>query len=125
MESVIHARLDEQVERRIIEEARGNPLALLELPRGFRPVELAGGFSAPVAPLAGRIEESFRRWLSKLPEDTQRLLVVAAVEPAEVAEAAKRCPRLADPRGSRHLKPSGYGVAPPPSVANDLSRPAG
>jgi DNA-binding CsgD family transcriptional regulator len=80
--SALHARLDERVEQRLIAEARGNPLALLELPRGFTASELAGGFGLPLAlPLSRRIEESFRRRLAALPADTRQLLVVAAAEP--------------------------------------------
>ena len=49
-------------------ETQGNPLALLELPRGLSPAELAGGFGLPGAgPLAGRIEDSFARQLDALP----------------------------------------------------------
>ena len=60
--------LDERVRDRIVAETRGNPLALLELPRGLTPAELAGGFGLPDAlPLSGRIEESFRRRLEPLP----------------------------------------------------------
>ena len=60
----------------------GNPLALLELPRGLTPAELAGGFALPDAmPLAGRIEASFRRRLEALPEETRSLLLVAAADP--------------------------------------------
>ena len=45
--------LDERVRDRIVAETRGNPLALLELPRGLTPAELAGGFGLPGArPLA-------------------------------------------------------------------------
>ena len=80
--SVIHARLDQEVERRIITEADGNPLALLELPRGFTTTELAGGFRSAVLPqLPERIEESFRRRLAGLPQDTRQLLLIAAAEP--------------------------------------------
>ena len=47
---------------------RGNPLALLELPRGLTPAELAGGFGLPDArPLASRIEQSFLRRIAALP----------------------------------------------------------
>ena len=63
-------------------EAHGNPLALLELPRGWTAAELAGGFGLPGAvPLAGRIEESFRRQLGALPAQPRRLLQLAAAEP--------------------------------------------
>ena len=80
--SVIRGPLDERVRDRIVAETRGNPLALLELPRGLTPAELAGGFGLPDAlPLSGRIEESFRRRLEALPADTRRLLLVAAAEP--------------------------------------------
>ncbi|TMK52220.1 MAG: LuxR family transcriptional regulator, partial [Actinobacteria bacterium] len=79
--SVIRWPLDERVRDRIIAETRGNPLALLELPRGLAPAELAGGFGLPVQPLPARIEDSFQRRLAPLPAETRRLLLVAAAEP--------------------------------------------
>jgi DNA-binding CsgD family transcriptional regulator len=80
--SVIPGVLDARVRDRIVAETRGNPLALLELPRGLTPAELAGGFGLPGAPaLSGRIEDSFRHRLEGLPDDTRRLLLVAAAEP--------------------------------------------
>ncbi|MEV6415117.1 hypothetical protein [Kribbella sp. NPDC051718] len=55
-------RLDEKIRDRIIAESRGNPLALLELPRGLTPAELAGGYQLPdAAPLATQIEQTFLR----------------------------------------------------------------
>ena len=80
--SVIPGRLDEPVRDRIIAESGGNPLALLELPHGVTVAELAGGFgvAGPLA-LAGRIEQSFLRRIARLPELTQRLMLVAAAEP--------------------------------------------
>src|SRR4051812_4725060 len=82
LSSALGVPLDERVRERIVAETRGNPLALLELPRGLTPAELAGGFGLPDAPrLAGRIEDSFRRRLAGLPAETQRLLRVAAAEP--------------------------------------------
>src|SRR6478672_6268217 len=73
----------------------GNPLALLELPRGLSAAQLAGGFGLPAAlSLSGRIEESFQQRLEALPDDTQRLLLVAAADPtgdpALVWRAAER-----------------------------------
>jgi DNA-binding CsgD family transcriptional regulator len=80
--SALGAPLDEQVRDRIVAETRGNPLALLELPRGLSPAQLAGGFGLPDAlPLSRRIEESFRRRLAALGADGRRLLLVAAAEP--------------------------------------------
>jgi DNA-binding CsgD family transcriptional regulator len=82
LRSVLRVPLDERVRERIVAETRGNPLALLELPRGLTPAQLAGGFGLPDAlPLSGRIEDSFQRRLAGLPADTQRLLLVAAAEP--------------------------------------------
>jgi DNA-binding CsgD family transcriptional regulator/tetratricopeptide (TPR) repeat protein len=80
--SAVRFVLDERVRDRIIAETRGNPLALLELPRGLTATQLAGGFGLVGGrALSGRIEESFRRRLAELPPDTARLLVVAAAEP--------------------------------------------
>ena len=80
--SALPGRLDEQVRDRIIAESGGNPLALLELPRGVTATELAGGFGLPGAQaLSGRIEESFLRRIAPLPEMTRRLLLLAAAEP--------------------------------------------
>ncbi|HEV3391154.1 MAG TPA: LuxR C-terminal-related transcriptional regulator [Solirubrobacteraceae bacterium] len=80
--SAVRVPLDEQVRERLVAETRGNPLALLELPRGLALGELAGGFGLPDAPgLSGRIEGSFRRRFERLPAETQRLLLAAAAEP--------------------------------------------
>ena len=94
--SVVTGPLDEQVRDRIVAETRGNPLALLELPRGVTPAELAGGFGLPGVPgLSGRIEDNFRRRLELLPAATQRLMLVAAAEPAgELALVWRAAERL-------------------------------
>ena len=82
LDSVLTGPLDARVRDQIVSETRGNPLALLELPRGLTPAELAGGFGLPGAvPLSGRIEESFRRRLDALPAETRRLLLLAAADP--------------------------------------------
>jgi DNA-binding CsgD family transcriptional regulator len=73
--SVLRGPLDERVRDRIVAEARGNPLALLELPRGVPGVPGVPG-------LPGRIEDSFRGRLEVLPVATRRLMLVAAAEPA-------------------------------------------
>jgi DNA-binding CsgD family transcriptional regulator len=82
LDAVVPGRLDERVRDRIVAETRGNPLALVELPRGLTAAELAGGFGRPDArPLASRIERSFLRRLQALPPATQMLLLTAAAEP--------------------------------------------
>jgi DNA-binding CsgD family transcriptional regulator len=78
----LHVPLDAAVCDRIIAESRGNPLALLELPRTWPTVDLAGGFGTPdTQPLASRIEEGYARRLHSLPSDTQLLLLAAAADP--------------------------------------------
>ena len=82
LDSTVPSVLDEQVRDRIIAETRGNPLALLELPREWSATEMAGGFGMlRVHPLPGRIEQSYIRRLEALPEDVRLLLLVAAAEP--------------------------------------------
>ena len=82
LKSVLPARLDERVLDRIVVETRGNPLALLELPRGLTPTQLAGGFGLPAAvPMSANIEQSFARRLANLPGDARRLLLLAAADP--------------------------------------------
>jgi DNA-binding CsgD family transcriptional regulator len=91
LRSVVRVRLDEQVRDRIVAETQGNPLALLELPRGLSPAQLAGGFGlAGAQAVPGRIEESFRRRLGALPADTRLLLLVAAAEPVGDAVLVRR-----------------------------------
>jgi DNA-binding CsgD family transcriptional regulator len=95
LDSVLPARLDERVLERIVAETRGNPLALLELPRGLSATQLAGGFGLPTAaPLSDGIEDRYTRRLARLPPDARRLLLVAAADPvgdpALVWQAADR-----------------------------------
>ncbi|WP_406636619.1 AAA family ATPase [Amycolatopsis sp. WGS_07] len=67
--------LDERVRDRLLAEARGNPLALIELPK-------AGGFALPApSPVASRIERSFRARMAELPPDARQLLILASAEP--------------------------------------------
>jgi DNA-binding CsgD family transcriptional regulator len=82
LESVVHGRLDKQVRDRIVADTHGNPLALLELPRDLGPAALAGGYFRPDArPVPGRLEAHFVRRIRALPDDSRKLVVVAAAEP--------------------------------------------
>ena len=81
--AAVRFKLDVRVRERIIGETRGNPLALLELPRGLTATQLAVGFGLmDRQTLPRRIEESFMRRLEELSENTRLLLLVAAAEPA-------------------------------------------
>jgi DNA-binding CsgD family transcriptional regulator len=80
--SSIPGRLDESVRDRIVTEAQGNPLALLELPRSWTPAALAGGFGLPEGgSVSELIDEGFRRRIATLPDHSRRLLLVIAAEP--------------------------------------------
>jgi len=76
LDAVLTGPVDARVVReQIIAETRGNPLALLELPRAATPAHLAGGFGLPGA-LEGRIEDSFRQRVDALPAPARRLLLL-------------------------------------------------
>ncbi len=80
--AAVREPLDEGVRDQIVAEARGNPLALLELPNNAQLTGLAGGFELPdVFKVPHRVEESFRRRSAGLPVETQLLLLVAAADP--------------------------------------------
>ena len=82
LDSALAGPLDARVRDVIIAETRGNPLALLELLRELTPAELAGGFGLPgAAALTGQIEDSYRRQLEALPDQSRRLLQLAAADP--------------------------------------------
>ena len=89
--SVVRSPLDRRVMERIVAETRGNPLALLELPRELSPAQLAGGFGLPeVLPAPDRIEDSFLRRIEQLPEPARMLLAVAAADPTGDAVLVRR-----------------------------------
>jgi DNA-binding CsgD family transcriptional regulator len=99
LDTVVVGPLDSRVRDRIVAETGGNPLAMLELPRGLTPQELAGGFGfldavGLTGGIEGGIEDSFRRRIEVLPDETRGLLLIAAAEPigdpALVWEAASR-----------------------------------
>jgi DNA-binding CsgD family transcriptional regulator len=82
LDSVTPSRLDQRIRDRIVAETKGNPLALLELPRGLSMTQMAGGFGLLRADtLPGRIEQSFLTRIEALSEETRLLLLIAAAEP--------------------------------------------
>jgi DNA-binding CsgD family transcriptional regulator len=84
LRSGVMFRLDERVRDRLVAETRGNPLALLELPRGLSLQQLAGGFGlfdAPRQALPTRLEESFQDRVQAIPAAARLLMLVAAAEP--------------------------------------------
>lgn len=82
LDTVLPGPLDERVRDQIVAETRGNPLALVELPRGLTAQQLAGGFGLPSAVrLSSSIEENFRQRISAMPDQTRNLLLLAAAQP--------------------------------------------
>src|SRR3954451_2741253 len=131
--SAVRFMLDARVRDQVIAETRGNPLGLLELPRGLTATELAGGFGLVGGqPLSGRIEESFVRRLESLPEDARRLLLVAAAEPIgdplllwRAAELLRIAPAAADRAQADGLVSIGERVTfRPPLVRSAIYRSA-
>ncbi len=93
LRSTLPFKLDERVLDQIVAEMHGNPLALLELPRGLTATQLAGGFGLPEAQaISGRIQQSFVRRVRVLSYDARRLLLLAAAEP--IGDPLLLLPRL-------------------------------
>ena len=111
LSSVVDGPLNPQLRARIIAETRGNPLALIELPRGLTPADLAVGFGVTDGrPVPKRIEATFARRIERLPPQTQRLLLIAAADPLGQADTVWRAadllgigPEAADPAAEAEL----------------------
>jgi DNA-binding CsgD family transcriptional regulator len=72
-------RLPRAARRRVLREAAGNPLALLELPAVVRQYEDERWASGPL-PLTERLERAFAARVSDLPDETRLVLLVAALD---------------------------------------------
>jgi DNA-binding CsgD family transcriptional regulator len=119
LESVLPASLDDQVLERLIVETRGNPLALVELPRGLTSSQLAGGFGVlAAAPMHAGIEESFQRRVAALPRHARLLVLIAASEPTgDAALVWRAAERLGIPESAAFAAESSGLIAFQPRVA--------
>ena len=94
LSSAYAGRLDDAIRDRIVSEARGNPLALLELPKGVHAAKLAGGYHRPDVQAVGELERHYARQIEALPPPTRLFLLLAAAEPvgdtALLISAARR-----------------------------------
>src|SRR3954451_8753039 len=83
LRSVVPGALDPLLRSCIVAECQGNPLALVELPRGLTPAEMAFGAAAGPSPtpVAERLEQGLPRRLQTLPPNGRQLLLTAAAEP--------------------------------------------
>ncbi|GAA0222181.1 ATP-binding protein [Cryptosporangium japonicum] len=89
--------IDDRIRARILAEAKGNPLALRELPLVRAPADLAGGFTmgGPVS-LATRIEDSLLSRLDGLAPDARSVMLLAAADPTGDAQLLRRAMRSLD-----------------------------
>jgi hypothetical protein len=125
LDATIPGSLDARVRDRILGEAGGNPLALLELPRERTTTAVAGGFGLPLeTPLTSRIEQGFVRQLEPVPAGTRRLLLLAAAEPVgdvtllwRAAERLGIGPEAAAPAEDASLVEIGARAVPPSAPA--------
>jgi DNA-binding CsgD family transcriptional regulator len=70
-----------RVRRRILDDARGNPLALLELPAALGDLRHAQSLSTPdVLPVTERLRAVFAARVAALPTETSQLLLLAALD---------------------------------------------
>ncbi|WP_081790520.1 helix-turn-helix transcriptional regulator [Nocardioides sp. URHA0032] len=112
LDSVLTGSLDERVRNQIVTETRGNPLALLELPRGRTADDLAGGFAIPHGSgIARTVENDFRRRIRALPDDTRRLLVLASADPTGDSGLVWRGARHLGIRGDAASAAADHGLA--------------
>src|SRR4029453_16227805 len=80
--AAVPGHLDERVRDRLIAETGGNPLALLELPKGMSEAELAGGFAVPPGDsVSGHLQDHYLQRVRTLPEPTRQLMLLAAADP--------------------------------------------
>jgi DNA-binding CsgD family transcriptional regulator len=81
LRSVIRGPLDARVLDRIVAEAEGNPLALLELRATVPEADLAGGYGPAASAMPQPLQESYLQRLAVLPAEVRRLLLIVAAEP--------------------------------------------
>src|SRR4051812_3547656 len=85
-------RLPADVRRRILEEAAGNPLALIELPVAAAELGAQAARSDPF-PLTDRLEQAFTSRLASLGTGVQKLLLFAALDEVDLAELSRAAGR--------------------------------
>lgn len=96
LESIVPGRMDDRVRRRILKEAAGNPLALLELPRELTPPEpVSGLITVRSGTVPSRVEADYLSRVRALSEEDRRLLLTAAADPSgDVALLRRAAQRL-------------------------------
>ena len=97
LDTVVAGEVDGRVRATIVAETNGNPLALLELPRGLSTEELTFGFGlASAVPLETQLERGFSQRLAALPRPTRLFVLAAALEPVGDVALLRRAVRRLD-----------------------------
>ena len=92
MMTVAETSVDDQVRSRVLADAQGNPLAIVELTRELTQHAAPGAASLPQPlPLSRRLETRFLRQVRGLPPATRRLLLTAAADPTGDAALLAAC----------------------------------
>jgi DNA-binding CsgD family transcriptional regulator len=102
------ATLSVDLRRRILAEAAGNPLALIELPAAAAELGTRTPPSGPL-PLTARLEQTFASRLTTLGADVQRLLLLAALDEVELAELSRAAGKLLGPADLAPAVAAGLG----------------
>jgi DNA-binding CsgD family transcriptional regulator len=77
-------QLSPSVRDRLLREAAGNPLALVELPAALASEQLAGAVALPeLLPLTQRLEHAFAARVEELPPTTKTQLLIAALNDSD------------------------------------------
>jgi len=74
------ATMSDRRRQRILREADGNPLALIELPRAWRDTSESDDLPTDLLPVTSRLERSFAGRMTALPQDARDALLIAAVD---------------------------------------------
>ena len=95
------------VRTRVLEEAAGNPLALIELPTAISE-DRRNDWSAPEPlPMTERLQQAFSARAHDLPRDTQTLLLLAALNDRDdVGEVVAAARLISNEIGEEHLAPA-------------------
>jgi DNA-binding CsgD family transcriptional regulator len=101
--------LTAELKRRILEDAAGNPLALIELPTAAAERGTHTPQSGPL-PLTARLEQAFASRLTTLGKDVQGLLLLAALDEVDLAELSRAAGKPVDPTELAPAVAAGLGT---------------
>ena len=103
------ATLSAELKTRILEEAAGNPLALIELPAAATELGTDAAPSGPL-PLTARLEQAFTSMLTNLAVDVRRLLLLAALDDVDLVELGRAVGRPLTPGDLAPAVAAGLGT---------------